>query len=187
MGNRNDEVERFKRLRDQQLRARDPQKKQQQLQHNISKRYKQSREPFSFTKIWQEVEHKWRGILIGGFLGFILLIIRIFCPHIILVIPGIHIDTSRAYSRIMPSIPEERLSDLIQLPVDKWKNRVRNDFEEIVYHDHREIADIQDKLYSSGAVFSSLSGSGSAVYGIFTRDTGVPDFPPDYFTWSGQL
>ena len=75
MGNRNDEVERFKRLRDQQLRARDPQKKQQQLQHNISKRYKQSREPFSFTKIWQEVEHKWRGILIGGFLGFILLII----------------------------------------------------------------------------------------------------------------
>lgn len=71
----NDEVERLKRLRDQQLRARDPQKKQKKLQHNISKRYRQSREPFSFKKLWQDVEQKWRGILIGGFLGFLVLIL----------------------------------------------------------------------------------------------------------------
>jgi VIT1/CCC1 family predicted Fe2+/Mn2+ transporter len=71
----NDEVERLKRLRDQQLRARDPQKKQKQLQHNISKRYRQSREPFSFKKFWQDVDQKWRGLLIGGFLGFLVLVL----------------------------------------------------------------------------------------------------------------
>jgi hypothetical protein len=75
MGSGNDEVERLKRLRDQQLKARDPHKKQQKLQHGISTRYRESREPFSFAKIWQEVDHKWRGLLIGGFLGFVILII----------------------------------------------------------------------------------------------------------------
>jgi VIT1/CCC1 family predicted Fe2+/Mn2+ transporter len=75
MGNSNHEVERLKRLRDQQLKARDPHKKQQKLQHSISTRYRESREPFSLTKIWQEVEQKWRGLLIGGFLGFIVLAI----------------------------------------------------------------------------------------------------------------
>jgi uncharacterized membrane protein YraQ (UPF0718 family) len=76
----NDEVERLKRLRDQQLKARDPHKKQQKLQHGISERYKKSREPFSLIKIWQEVEKKWRGLLIGGFLGFI---VMVFLPNFI--------------------------------------------------------------------------------------------------------
>ena len=71
----NDEVERLKRLRDRQLRARDPQKKQKQLQHNISKRYRQSREPFSFAQFWRDVDQKWRGLLIGGFLGFLVLVL----------------------------------------------------------------------------------------------------------------
>ena len=71
----NDEVERLKRLRDQQLKARDPHKKQQKLQHGISVRYRKSREPFNLAKIWQEVDKKWRGVLIGAFLGFIVLVI----------------------------------------------------------------------------------------------------------------
>jgi hypothetical protein len=71
----NDEVERLKRLRDQQLKARDPHKKQQKLQHGISVRYRKSREPFELKKVWLEVDKKWRGLLIGGFLGFIVLVI----------------------------------------------------------------------------------------------------------------
>jgi len=71
---KNDEVERLKRIRDQQLRARDPQKHQQKVQHNISKRYRESREPFSVKKMWSDVDHKWRGLIIGGFLGFVLLV-----------------------------------------------------------------------------------------------------------------
>ncbi|UCG28725.1 MAG: 4-(cytidine 5'-diphospho)-2-C-methyl-D-erythritol kinase [Bacteroidales bacterium] len=107
--------------------------------------------------------------------------------YLILVIPGIHIDTSWAYSKIIPSKPEESLSGLIAQPVERWKNRIKNDFEEIVYDRYREIAEIQHVLYDSGAVFSSMSGSGSAVYGIFTGETGVPDFPAGFFTWTGKM
>ena len=74
MSNRNDEVERLKRIRDKQIQARDPQKKQRKLQHNISKRYRSSRETFSFKKFWIGAEHKWRGIIIGAFLGAIVLV-----------------------------------------------------------------------------------------------------------------
>ncbi|OGO15602.1 MAG: hypothetical protein A2Z14_15125 [Chloroflexi bacterium RBG_16_48_8] len=80
MGNNNDELERLKHLRDQQLRARDPHKKQQQLQYNISRRYRESREPFNLKKMWREVEHKWRGLILGGFFGFVLLVAL---PHFV--------------------------------------------------------------------------------------------------------
>jgi hypothetical protein len=75
MGKRDDEVERLIRLRDQQLRARDPKKKDRKLQHNIARRYRSSREPFSLTKLWTDVEKKWRGMILGAFLGFVILIV----------------------------------------------------------------------------------------------------------------
>jgi hypothetical protein len=71
---RDDEVERLIRLRDQQLRARDPQMKDRKLQHGIAKRYRRSREPFSLKKLWTDVDQKWRGIILGAFLGFIILV-----------------------------------------------------------------------------------------------------------------
>jgi VIT1/CCC1 family predicted Fe2+/Mn2+ transporter len=74
MSYRNDEVERLKRIRDQQLRARDPQKKQRKLQHNISSRYRSSQESFSFKKLWTGVPQKWRGIILGSFFGVIVLV-----------------------------------------------------------------------------------------------------------------
>jgi VIT1/CCC1 family predicted Fe2+/Mn2+ transporter len=70
-----DEVERLRRLRDQQLEARDPQKKQRKLQHTISTRYRETREPFDLSKIWKEVDQKWRGLLLGAFLGVVVLVI----------------------------------------------------------------------------------------------------------------
>ena len=74
MSQQNDEVERLKRLRDKQLHARDPQKKQRQLQHNISNRYRSSQEPFSIRAYWTGVAQKWRGIIVGGFLGTIVMV-----------------------------------------------------------------------------------------------------------------
>lgn len=74
MSNRNDEVDRLKRIRDQQLSARDPQKKQRKIQHDISKRYRSSRETFTFKKFWTDVDQKWRGILLGAFLGIIVMV-----------------------------------------------------------------------------------------------------------------
>jgi hypothetical protein len=75
MGRRENEHDRLRRLRDQQLRSRDPSKKDRRLQHNISKRYRSTREPLSFGKMMSEVPRKWTGLIIGLFLGFIIFIL----------------------------------------------------------------------------------------------------------------
>ena len=71
----NDEVERFKRIRDKQLQARDPQKKERRIQHNISVRQRKSRQSFSFGKMLSELPRAWIGLIIGVFIGFLVLLI----------------------------------------------------------------------------------------------------------------
>jgi hypothetical protein len=75
MPERNDEVERFRRIRDQQLRARDPQKTERKIHHEIATRRRKSREPFSFRSMVSEVPKKWGGLILGGFLGFVVLVL----------------------------------------------------------------------------------------------------------------
>ncbi|HKZ55449.1 MAG TPA: hypothetical protein VJ123_08210 [Anaerolineales bacterium] len=71
---RNEEVDRLARLRDQQLRARDPLTKQKRLDHSIAVKQRRARKRFSFSTFWSEVPHKWRGLLYGGLLGTALFI-----------------------------------------------------------------------------------------------------------------
>ena len=63
------EVDRLKRIRDKQLRARDPLTKQRKLDHTIATKQRRARTTFSFGKMWQEIPHKWRGLFIGGLIG----------------------------------------------------------------------------------------------------------------------
>lgn len=86
---------------------------------------------------------------------------------ILLVKPDIFVSTSDAYSHIVPHRPEVPLNELVRMPIEEWKDRVVNDFEDSVFPKFPEIAAIKDKLYDMGAVYASMSGSGSAVYGIF--------------------
>lgn len=74
MPNQENDVERFKRIRDQQLRARDPQKGERRIHHEISTRHKRTREPMSFKKMFDDVPRKWTGLFLGAFLGFLILI-----------------------------------------------------------------------------------------------------------------
>jgi len=106
---------------------------------------------------------------------------------IVLVHPGIHINTGQAYSKIKPAKPENSLKELINQPIEKWKNLIKNDFESVVFKEFDDIRKIKEKLYDSGALYASMSGSGSSVYGIFNEKTELKNLFPDYFVWGDFL
>ena len=89
---------------------------------------------------------------------------------IVLVKPDVFISTVDAYSKVVPQRPEVSLKELIKLPLEEWKDCIKNDFETSVFPKYPEIAAIKDKLYDMGAVYASMSGSGSSVFGIFDSD-----------------
>ncbi|HOX83330.1 MAG TPA: 4-(cytidine 5'-diphospho)-2-C-methyl-D-erythritol kinase [Chryseolinea sp.] len=106
---------------------------------------------------------------------------------LILVKPDIHVSTLDAYSNVNPCQPEVSLQNtLMTNPVSRWKDVVRNDFEESVFKKFPEIQSIKEKMYSLGAVYASMSGSGSTVFGIF--DLPITDNAfPGLVQWSAGL
>jgi len=88
---------------------------------------------------------------------------------IVILKPGISVSTPEAYKNIQPKSPDFTLAHLPQLPLDEWKDTVINDFEKSVFPKYPEIKHLKEKLYELGAVYAAMSGSGSAVYGIFTK------------------
>lgn len=100
----------------------------------------------------------------------------------IIVNPSIHISTANAFSGITPALPTKSVKEIIQEPIETWKNELVNDFEKTVFSQHPEIGAIKKKLYDGGALFASMSGTGSTVYGIFEKASGTEfNFPSNYF------
>jgi 4-diphosphocytidyl-2-C-methyl-D-erythritol kinase len=100
-----------------------------------------------------------------------------------IVNPGIHIATKWAFSKLKLKKHQTSIKDIIKLPVENWKEKLINVFEEPVFEEYPGIKKIKDQLYNSGAVYASLSGSGSTVYGIFKKDNAIDlSFPANYFT-----
>lgn len=89
--------------------------------------------------------------------------------YLVLVRPDIFVSTRDAFAHITPRRPEVSLKDIICQPVETWKDSMKNDFEDGVFQKYPEIAAIKDELYDLGAVYASMSGSGSSVYGIFRQ------------------
>ena len=90
---------------------------------------------------------------------------------IVLVNPRIHVDTGHAFSKILPDNQRNSIKDIIKTPVDRWKNELSNDFETTVFKQHPEIKQVKEKMYQHGAVYASMSGTGSTVYGLFNIHT----------------
>lgn len=86
---------------------------------------------------------------------------------IIIIKPNIHISTAEAFANIKPRIPQKSVKDIIMQPIETWRDELHNDFEESIFINHPEIKEIKDKLYSMGALFALMSGSGSSVFGLF--------------------
>ncbi|MBQ0045900.1 MAG: 4-(cytidine 5'-diphospho)-2-C-methyl-D-erythritol kinase [Prevotellaceae bacterium] len=87
--------------------------------------------------------------------------------QLVLVKPDIFVSTKDAYAKVNVHRPEQSLPELLSQPIETWKDTVVNDFEESVFSKFPEIAAIKDKMYDLGAVYASMSGSGSSVFGIF--------------------
>jgi len=101
---------------------------------------------------------------------------------IILINPQIHIDTKQAFSKITPNNARARIKELIEKPVDQWTDFLKNDFEEIVFDQHPQIKEVKENLYRQGAVYASMSGTGSSVYALFKKDFQVQlNVPSHYF------
>ena len=83
-----------------------------------------------------------------------------------LVNPDIHISTKEAYSGIVPKNPVLSVEKIIELPIIEWKGQLKNDFEESIFLKHPELRELKDQLYKEGAVYASMSGSGSVIFSI---------------------
>lgn len=104
-----------------------------------------------------------------------------------LVKPDVWVSTRQAYSLVHPSIPGISLTEIIKRPVPEWKELMKNDFEESVFSRYPVIGEIKDTLYARGALYASMSGSGSSVYGIFKDPANVKNLFPSCFVWEGKL
>lgn len=101
---------------------------------------------------------------------------------ILLVNPGIHVSTKDAFAGLTPQKPENNLQQIIHTPITSWKDELVNDFEQTIFPKYPDLHSIKLKLYEHGAVYASMTGTGSTVYGIFKRtDQPSLSFPPNYF------
>lgn len=102
---------------------------------------------------------------------------------LVIVNPGIHINTGWAFRQILPAQPAIFIKEIIQQPVETWKDKLINDFEAPLLLHYPELKTLKEKLYQTGALYASMSGSGSTFFGIISRSTqvSVSDFPVGYF------
>lgn len=108
--------------------------------------------------------------------------------HLVLVYPNLAISTAQAYAAVSPRFPEKSLSWLLAQEITTWKDTVVNDFEASLFPQYPVLPEIKEQLYAMGAVYASMSGSGSTMYGLFRQAPTKPlPFPAEYLVWQGVL
>ena len=89
--------------------------------------------------------------------------------------PLFNISTKEAYSKVKPQTPKTSLLEDYKRPVKEWKDYIKNDFEQFLFTEHPELQRYKDALYESGALYAAMTGSGSALFGIFEGDPVLND------------
>ncbi|MDR1552390.1 MAG: 4-(cytidine 5'-diphospho)-2-C-methyl-D-erythritol kinase [Prevotellaceae bacterium] len=107
--------------------------------------------------------------------------------YLVLIKPDLFVATAYAYANIKPQQPEIKVSEIIAKPVEEWKYFLKNDFENVIFEKFPQIKMIKETLYSRGAIYASMSGSGSSVYGIFNNAVDTSDFEKDYFVFTERF
>ena len=108
--------------------------------------------------------------------------------YIAIVKPDVQVSTKKAYSHISPATPPKNCKQIVRQPIETWRSELTNDFEQPVFRMCPLLSTIKDKLYSLGAIYAQMSGSGSAMYGIFNeRPDHLQAHLGDNLTYIGQL
>jgi 4-diphosphocytidyl-2-C-methyl-D-erythritol kinase len=102
----------------------------------------------------------------------------------LLVYPEVHINTGWAFEQISPGLPEKPMEEVISQPIASWKDTLINDFEAPVCRLHPALANIKATMYAAGAVYASMTGSGSSFYGIFPTGEVPEDLFPAYKSYT---
>ncbi len=105
--------------------------------------------------------------------------------HVLVVFPNISIHTAWAFKNLIKKKTTLSLEEGLSQPIQEWKHHIYNDFEPIIFKTYPELKNIKNRLYEQGAIYASLSGSGSALYGFFEKAIELPF--SKYLTWQGQF
>jgi len=106
---------------------------------------------------------------------------------LVLVKPNVHVSTADAYAGIIPKQTEKSIQEILKLPIQEWKEKLTNDFEETIFKKHSIIKEVKEKLYSLGAMHASMSGSGASVFGIFENAVDLKNDFAGMDYWAGEL
>lgn len=102
--------------------------------------------------------------------------------YLAIVKPDIAVSTKEAYAAITPTATSKSCREIVRQPIETWKEELVNDFEAPIFKLHPELAEIKEKLYQQGAKYAAMSGSGSALFGIFeTEPNGLKEMFQDCF------
>lgn len=104
----------------------------------------------------------------------------------VVVYPNVHSNTKEAYSLVKPKQPQQSIPEILKLPIEQWKDLLVNDFEESIFSKYPIVKEVKETLYQKGALYACMSGSGSAVFGLFKNEvdlSSVFDLP----VWSGKM
>lgn len=106
----------------------------------------------------------------------------------VIVYPDLHITTAEAYNLVKPQLPVRPLLISLQQPINTWKETISNDFEKALFPQYPILKQIKEELYIKGAVYASMTGSGSAIFGLFKEEPATAlNFPAHFRVWRGPL
>lgn len=109
---------------------------------------------------------------------------------LVVVKPPVSVPTAKAYAGVAPNRSVVPLSDLLKRPIECWRGLIKNDFEKSIFPQYPLVSQVKDEMYDAGALYASMSGSGSAVYGLFPNDNlSLPDrwrLEPGWSLWQSD-
>ena len=103
------------------------------------------------------------------------------------IYPNVHSNTAEAYKGVKPSSPKKNIKEILSMPITTWKDHLKNDFEFSLFNKFPKIAEYKKKLYQQGALYASMTGSGSAIYGIFEKENPELEIVQGDLIWQGKL
>jgi 4-diphosphocytidyl-2-C-methyl-D-erythritol kinase len=107
--------------------------------------------------------------------------------YLVLIKPPVHISTMQAYSEVKPEKPTHSVEEIVLQPISSWKNKLHNQFENSVFKHCPQVKEIKENLYEEGAVYASMSGSGSSVFGLFEHPVKLKKTYSNCFIWQEKL